>query len=460
MSNEPNAIQPAEKSWKCGTLVYTTGGLIMLFVWLLWGDFTWAMRGRAIGPSTALMFKSFGFSDFVYTLVCVGFPRFTDIFLCPMVSYISDRYRSRLGRRIPFLIFTIPFIFFGLTGIGFTHEIGAYLSQLLGVTLPVGKLISFSVFWVMLDFGTDITGALSTALINDVVPPEMLGRFFALFRAVSLLAGFIFNFFFMGKVESHAKYIFVGVAILYAIGLISMCWRVKEGEYPPVDAEEKNKSARQQVFGAIATYFRQSFSMSYYRWVIVTLVILGFVGTPFNMFSIFYAKSLNMDMGFYGKLIACSYIISFVLSYLLGQVADRFHPIRATIVALLAYFGAMFFGYITVNDASSFGVALVVHTVVSGSYMTLSASLAPRLFPRSLFAQFNSAFSMISGITHMVVGPCLGFSLDLLNRNYHYTFVFGMAVTAIAVLLLCKVYSNFKKEGGLTNYIPPDPEKR
>jgi hypothetical protein len=39
-----------------------------------------------------------------------------------------------------------------------------------------------------------IANAVFGGLINDVVPPALIGRFFGLFRAVSLLAGIIFNF--------------------------------------------------------------------------------------------------------------------------------------------------------------------------------------------------------------------------------------------------------------------------
>ena len=32
------------KIWRAGTLTYTTGGLVLLCFWLLWGDFPWAMK--------------------------------------------------------------------------------------------------------------------------------------------------------------------------------------------------------------------------------------------------------------------------------------------------------------------------------------------------------------------------------------------------------------------------------
>ena len=120
------------KVWRNGTLVYTAAGLAWLFFWLLWGDFTWAMKDRAVGPSATLLIRMFGVSDLVYTLIIVAFPNFTNIFLCPIISYISDRHRGRWGRRIPFLLFTTPFIVVGLIGLGFTPLLGEWLSRLIG----------------------------------------------------------------------------------------------------------------------------------------------------------------------------------------------------------------------------------------------------------------------------------------------------------------------------------------
>ena len=60
------------KLWKTGTLVYSSTGLAMLFFWLLWGDFTWAMKDRAVGPSATLLIKQIGVSDFLYALIVIA----------------------------------------------------------------------------------------------------------------------------------------------------------------------------------------------------------------------------------------------------------------------------------------------------------------------------------------------------------------------------------------------------
>ena len=264
------------RTWRNGTLVYTAGGLAVLFLWLMWGDFAYSMKDRATGTVAALMLKKFDVSDFLFGIIMISFPNFTNIFLCPIVSYRSDRHRGRFGRRIPYLLLTTPFIVIGLAGLGFTPLLARLIRQAVGaehISYNLTALLVFCFFWIILDFGTTLAGAIFNALATDVVPTEFLGRFFAMFRAVSLGCAFLFNYFVMGYAETHALVIFLGLAALYGIGLFSICLKVKEGEYPPPEAET---SGPPTVKSAVKTYFRECFSLPYYRWVIMASVVSGF----------------------------------------------------------------------------------------------------------------------------------------------------------------------------------------
>ena len=105
---------PGAGRWTAGTLTYTSAGIGILFFWLLWGDFAWSMKDRAVTSVATLMVKSFGVSDFMFGLLILSFPNFTNAVLGPLVSYFSDRHRGRFGRRIPILAFTVPFIVTGM----------------------------------------------------------------------------------------------------------------------------------------------------------------------------------------------------------------------------------------------------------------------------------------------------------------------------------------------------------
>src|ERR1044072_9177219 len=132
-TDSSGAPGPAEKPrWRVGTLSYGRGGLYALFAWLLWGDFAWQLKQRAAVPVAQLMLKQFGASDFLLSLLVGSLPSALGMIIGPVVSVRSDRHRGRRGRRIPFLLFSTPFIVLGMAGLAFTPAIGAWLDQALG----------------------------------------------------------------------------------------------------------------------------------------------------------------------------------------------------------------------------------------------------------------------------------------------------------------------------------------
>lgn len=450
--------------WRAGTLTYTFGALMMLCFWLLWGDFTWSMKDRAVGPSATLLIKSIGVSEFVYGLIVISFPNFTNIFLTPIISYMSDRHRGRWGRRIPFLMFTTPFIVLGLYGLGFTRVGGAMLHRVFPeLSLHGAMLLIFCISWVLLDFGTTLASSLFNALVNDVVPPELLGRFFGLFRAVSLGAGMLFNLYLIHKVESYGMWVFLGIGTLYGTGLLMLCLKVKEGQYPPPpEAEQGPDNSRlglvTKVFHSSVTYLRQSFSLSYYRWYILTVATVGLCFLPINSYSIQYSKHLGIATETYGKYLFITYLCSLILSYFLGMLADRFHPLRTGIAALSIYAVLMATGWFLLADPEWFELIFILHGVISGCYFTLSASLGARLLPRALFAQFSSAGAIIQAIFTMLAAPAMGRLIDFLNYNYRCVFPVALVATLLSLTLFCKLYRNYLRHGGDRAYQPPMPE--
>ncbi len=69
-------------------------------------------------------------------------------------------------------------------------------------------------------------------LFNDVVPEAFLARFMALFRMVGTAAGALFNAF-VFRYASPIRPDLSHFGHLYLIAFGVMCWRVKEGVYPP-----------------------------------------------------------------------------------------------------------------------------------------------------------------------------------------------------------------------------------
>ena len=68
-----DAADPAQpKRWRVGTLVYSTGGLVVLFCWLLWGDFAWSMKDRSIQGVVQLLLRNAPVAQIVARLQQLG----------------------------------------------------------------------------------------------------------------------------------------------------------------------------------------------------------------------------------------------------------------------------------------------------------------------------------------------------------------------------------------------------
>jgi nitrate/nitrite transporter NarK len=205
----------------------------------------------------------------------------------------------------------------------------------------------------------------------------------------------------------------------------------------------------------VFTYFRDGFGHSYYGWYFVAIVLGGLASLPFNLFSIYYAASIGMDVPTYGRCIALTYACSLVLSYPLGILADRFHPLRVTIVALALYAVVMACGGFLVRDSSTFFVALLVHGVVSGSMFTAWASLPQRLLPREKFAEIGSLGGVLQAISIMLLAPALGKFLDYTNRDYRSTFYLSCLLTLLALAAFTVLHFRFMALGGPKHYVAP-----
>jgi len=448
-----------ENNWAVGTLTYTTGGLVVLFCWLLWGDFAWSMRDRAIPPVMQLLFKKYGASDLLLGILFSSLPIALGLLTGPFISYFSDRHRGRWGRRIPYLMATTPFIVVSLVGLALSPTLGGWIHRTLGENSPGlnhSTLIFLGVFWIVFEFACGVANMVFGGLVNDVVPQTVVGRFYGFFRILSLIAGFLFTYWIIGYSETGYAWIFIGVGVLYGAGFTMMCLKVKEGQYPPPERPaEPDAPISERLVAAATVYLKDGYSHSYYLWFFAATILAGLAFTPFNLFSILYAKSLGMGITDYGKYQALTYAISLCLSYPLGALSDRFHPLRMTIAAIALYALTMLWCSLRVDGQASFAVALVAQSVLTGSFFTVSASLPQRLLPREKFASIGSAGGTISCLIGIAFAPALGLLLDHTGHDYRNTFYVGFVFAVLALIANLILHRRFMALGGPGHYVPP-----
>lgn len=460
----------SDKRWHVGTLSYSLGGLVTLFCWLLWGDFAWWLKERSVLQVFQLLLKDFHSPDWLAGLLLGTLPNVLAIGIGPIFAYKSDRYRSRWGRRVPFLLATVPIMALSMVGLAFSPLLGRRCFALLGGPLSASGwvLLSFGLFWTTFEFGTITANIIFAAFANDVVPRPLLGRFYGMFRAIGLIAGMLFGYYLMGHAETHYVPIFLGISAIYAFGFTLMCLKVKEGAYPapselPTMQEPitdppyaKRPSRVRRGLSIISQYLHDCFGNRYYLWAFGAVTVSNMGLLAVNLFNIFFAKSVHMGMDRFGKLQALSYGISLVQALPIGWLADKFHPLRVSMVALVLHGVAAFYGGMGGSTPHVYGIAFVLTTTFSGTYFTATAAINQVLLPRAKFAQFASAMGIVTAVATILLSPALGVLLDHSHHLYRLSYLVGFALDALGLVLTAILYKKFLALGGPLHYVAPE----
>lgn len=475
LSNPPLTGAAPDPRFRCGTLVYTKAGLFTLFAYLLWGDFCFSLM-EAIWPKILpLMLKAEGTPNVLISLVITTIPSAMNFIMNPIVGTASDRYRGRRGRRIPFLLFATPFIAFFLILLGFSRELGSGLHGLLENTFPslsaasvtisliCGSIICFRFFEL-------IVNTIFWYLFNDVVPSAFIGRFLGFFRVIGSLAGALFNFLLFRYAESHTSVIFFGVAILYGVGFLMMCLKVKEGEYPPPELIAKD--ARPSPLAYATTFLKECFSHRIFRLIFAYNASVGFAGS-IGAFMIFMEFSIGLTIDQIGKIAGAALFLGMLLMYPMGSLVDRFHPLRVMIAGKITYCLVMSFKLIFLfQDFSKttafwiYATAAVIAIPVDVANKAAALPMLMRLFPHERFGQFCAANAMCGALGMILGGVLAGLFLDLMKtffpgNDFYYRFVplWAIAFISVSLFFIIRVFHEWRKLGGDSAYRPPIEDK-
>ncbi len=441
-----------KKIYSCGSLKYTQYGIVMLFFWILWGDFCLVLLENCRPVIVPLLLRAHDASNLTIGILCGTIPSVLNFFVNPVISTASDRLRTRLGRRIPFLLAGVPFVSLFLVLLGFSDQIGIWLAHTVAgkdaavAPFVIGVLAAFSVGFMFFDL---FAGCVYYYLFADVVPKELLGRFNGFFKVAGSCGGLLFNLLVMRHIETHMTIVCILIAVIYIVGFGGMCLKVKEGEYPP---PPEHKGAG--LAGKVVLYFKECFTIPFWLILFIGLALNSTSTVCRSLFNLLYAmENLHMTAGQFGQIMACGSVIIIVLSIPVGYLIDKLHPLRMFIAAGWLVVAANVFGFFFCHSYLTF---FITHVLLTVCYVMQNNSAMPLnicLFPKEQYGQFASANAMIKSITLIVANALGGWFIDLLG--YQYIFVWDFLWTAVSMVFLMWIYFRWKQMGGEKGYVPP-----
>ena len=259
--SEPTAAEIAER-YRCGSLQYTKASLVVLFGWMIWGNICFNLFEGQGGYTILNLYlqDNFHVSNLTVNILFNVIPMILGTIMTPIISFKSDRTRTRMGRRIPYILYTAPFLAAFAALIGFSDDIIRYCKIVFpenGYFTPFAiALFLIGIVTVGYSFFNEFVGTVYYYLLPDVMPRHFIGRFQGVSGMFGTATGILVNMYIVPYQLTHIKTIHVGLAILYVVGFGLVCLFVKEGKYPPVeDVTEKTR-----FFDQAKLYFRECFT--------------------------------------------------------------------------------------------------------------------------------------------------------------------------------------------------------
>ena len=476
--------------FKVGSLHYTLGGLIWVFVWLLWGDFCFTVMEYVNNSIVPLRLRELNAPDWVLPIILTTVPSILTFTLNPVISTASDRHRGPMGRRIPFLIYSTPFLSAALVLMAFSPELSKLLHGWVG---PLGGwgIAGVSVFTVGLLMATFkiFDTFVNTAfwyLFNDVVPQAFMARFMGMFRVVASLAAMLYNYFFYEHALTHMRWIYLGAATIYLVGFTMMCFFVKEGTYPPpAPRPVSSKGAFGKFIVAMKTYLRECLSHRLY-WYYFLFGMFMALANAINIFSLYLNLSLGITLKQLAMFGTAIQFVQLVVNYPVGALADRFHPMRIQITMMICLlmviplnfiwlFGAFppgkLFSFTILGHAVpvNYGIMIGLQAVDLPISLLLGAVGIPlmmRLFPRDRFGQFCSFNALCGATMNITASLCVaGFMTAMRHllpdtawgKDFCYRMIpaWRFPCMGLSMIFMWLLYREWKRLGGEKSYSPP-----
>ena len=436
-------------TFSVGTLVYDKRALYLLFFWLMWNDFSF-MLGEQLNSLTRVLMRDRGASFTVMTVFST-LGALMGMWINPVFSTWSDRFRSPFGRRRPFLIAVAPIAAVTIISIPFAPDFYHFMMKFEGAAailnrIPInGEVLFIGLASIIDGLFNAVLMAIFSYLYWDVVPGSVLGRFNAMARIVTVSAGMVWSFFIIGYAENHPKEVYIAVSLVCTTIYVLSLVMVKEGGYPPPEPR-KTKS----VIEPVLDYVKDCYSKPYYLWIFASMFFYQ-TGNQGNNFVFFYLREdLGMDLGTTGWIqgIASSVVTGFgvLLGYSTGSLIDRFKPIRVVPITLFVWSVLALVSFFVINDKVSAAVMASLVGINSFCFGVALGAVTVQLFPREKLGQFCSAQAFFHQTLLMVLSPLVVapfFDWLKFNRG---AYIWSAFFYFVAALITVKVYWNWKRK--------------
>ena len=353
----------------------------------------------------------------------MGIDNLAAILILPMIGIWSDRIRTPIGRRYPFILTAAPLA--ALAFIAMPIAAGFIKPELNGTI--AGNTGAFSLFMVATGVVLLAMAILRTPVISlmpDLIPSPLRSKANGVINFMGGV-GFIIGSFGLALLfDIKPIYPFIGGSAILILAVVLLYTTTKE---PIVDdlphPEEHLQSEEEQAVGALKgvsvvpkKYRKSLFSLL----VAIFLLFVAYegIGTFFTSYAI---NELGVSEGFAPTLFGLAGVTFILFTIPAGFIGAKFGR-RKTIIAGILLFGIdMMLGYF-VTSSTQMGIVLAISGI---GWALINVNTLPMVIDTSederLLGTYTGLYYLASQVGAAIAPLMMGTVIDLFGSNFKQT---------------------------------------
>ena len=442
---------------------FTTAKFISFAIGFFGLQFAWQMRIILSGPVT----EELGASPFLFGLIWLAGP-FTGMVVQPLIGALSDKTRTPIGRRRPYLLGGALLSALALWAFPNSSNITEWFGGLIGVNLPVWSALLFAALMIwILDACVNIAQGPYRALVPDVVPQEQhsiansyISLAIGLGSVVAAGTAPFLKWAFGYQMPINAQ--FIMAALAFSLGMLWTCIAIKERN---IAKQEKTEEEKFDFIKSLKDFFALSPEvgkicwMQFFTWIGNMCMMIYF--TQYAVHTVFGVPDLSgveesvkasfdalvlSGTNFSSICFAIFNLVCFIVAIPIGVLSVKFGNKKIHIISMLSMALAFLGMAFTTNPklvACLMGLSGIGWASICALPFAMLSQYIKLGTEGSVMGIFNIFIAgpqvFVCTLVSWIINKCV-FTTDIgVNYHWEYTFLIGALCLVLASVIASKV---------------------
>jgi len=423
--------------WK-KTLFIGFGFMGVMVLWQIYNAFVpiFLQTGNP-GFASSREISGFGLNA-TTTGIIMGIDNLAAIFILPLIGVWSDRIRTPIGRRYPFILTAAPLA--AVAFIAMPLAVGMIKPENNGTL--IGNSGPFSLFMIATAVVLLAMAILRTPVISlmpDLIPSPMRSKANGVINFMGGV-GFIIGAFGLALLfDIEPLYPFLGGAIILILSIGLLFVTTKEPEIEDLDdledhqlSEEEQAVSGLKGMSIVPPAYRKSL-FSLLGAIFLLFVAYEGIGTFFTSYAV---NELGVSEGFAPTLFGMAGVTFILFTIPAGFIGEKLGRRRTIFIGILIFGIDMMMGYFA-TTSTQIGIVLGISGI---GWALINVNTLPMVIDtstnRKLLGTYIGLYYLASQIGAAVAPVMMGSIIDLFGSNYRTIFLTGPAFFVLGLIAM------------------------